>query len=311
MKSFPFPHFIFVSCLVSVIFFKDKAALSIETKTKVPAPEKISEAAPAHNMEKVIQTLNETLVENKTFRQKTIDAEKELDNVKTQSNLLMSQVRKLQADLESAKREGEGKTNEALKELDQKKKEMEAFDKEKEKFHEEQTEAEKKNEAILQENTRLQELLNTSILESERNQYVTLLKEADRSAKHALFEFAKTKKENEKFKSELDLQYYSLGNLFFEQQNYKEAIRQYQKAVKLNPNDSWAHHNLGVIYDFYVSDDKKALYHYKKYLRLKPIEEDAREIRERVLHLGIGKHVVPRFPLKTDFRKYQQDVKLK
>ncbi|MDD5645198.1 MAG: tetratricopeptide repeat protein [bacterium] len=55
---------------------------------------------------------------------------------------------------------------------------------------------------------------------------------------------------------------------------YKEALDNYKKALALDPSDPDIHYNLAILYDENIEDNKKAVYHYKRYLELNPGAED-------------------------------------
>ena len=266
--------------------------------------------AEAKNTEAVVETLNETLSENRSLRDEMLNYKTQLENVKVQNNLLMSQVRQIQAEMEKAKQESMAKLNEVARREDEVKKESDRLAADQERVNQDRIETERKAKSIAEENNRLKQLLDHSILQGEKTEYDSLLRKSDETINHAVKKIAQAKRQNERLKQELAEQYYSLGNMFFEEHKFRKALGRYKKAVKLNPSDSWAHYNMGVIYDFYLNNNKKAIYHYKKYLKLKPIQEEGREIRERVLMLELGKLVVPTMPLKQDFNKYQKELKL-
>jgi hypothetical protein len=66
------------------------------------------------------------------------------------------------------------------------------------------------------------------------------------------------------------------------------------------------HHNLAVIYDYYLNDQPMALHHYKKYMDLEPLQKESHKIRERMLDLELLSKVVPDYPLKLDFSEYHR-----
>ena len=49
----------------------------------------------------------------------------------------------------------------------------------------------------------------------------------------------------------------------------EEAISKYKMAIKLNPNHSYAHYNLGIVL-LQQRDFKEAIYHFKETLRITP-----------------------------------------
>lgn len=60
---------------------------------------------------------------------------------------------------------------------------------------------------------------------------------------------------------------------FIEAKNYVEAAREYEAAIQANPNVAAAHLELGHIYDEKLGDDISAMYHYSKFLELRPTSE--------------------------------------
>lgn len=126
--------------------------------------------------------------------------------------------------------------------------------------------------------------------------------------------------EMEKKSLELDptlyIAYYSLGSIYFENGQYEEAEKAFQKFVqifpyfpevhnllaiiyaaqkkfdkttvelgwelRINPNNSLAHVNLGQIYWYEFHDKRKALYHFKTALMLDPYIPKRGEIRKLV-----------------------------
>lgn len=85
--------------------------------------------------------------------------------------------------------------------------------------------------------------------------------------------------------------HYNLGTIFLQNKQYREAIREYEQVLELRPNDPETHYNLGVLYDDYVRDREKALYHYQKYLSVNPKAPDAKKIETYVLNLELEQKV--------------------
>lgn len=268
-------------------------------------------SAATGRIERMVSTLNEALEENKRLRDEARGYKVAVEDTKTQNNLLMSQIRLLQAQAEEAKRENEKQIAEIRKQIDEAQKEKAKAEEEKRIIEEARAEAERKKEKSEAKNLELKNLLDRSALKGEEAPYRALLKDAARSQKKFVNDFSQMTRENIKLKKELSEKYYSLGNFLFESAQYKRAVREYEKAIRNNPRDSWAHHNLGVIFDFYLNKPKRAVYHYRKYLNLKPIEEEGRGIRERILELELGKVMVPKAPLLSEFNHYQEKLKVK
>ncbi len=76
--------------------------------------------------------------------------------------------------------------------------------------------------------------------------------------------------------------YYDRGNIWFEQQNYTEAIADYDRALALDPSMSRAFHNRGLAYALLKEYDA-ALRDYTQAIRLDPAYRRAYENRVRLL----------------------------
>ena len=76
--------------------------------------------------------------------------------------------------------------------------------------------------------------------------------------------------------------YYERGNVWFDQQNYTEAIADYDRALALDPSLSRAVHNRGLAYAL-LGDDNAALRDYAEAIRLDPAYRRAYENRVRLL----------------------------
>ncbi|GIV99146.1 MAG: hypothetical protein KatS3mg058_0550 [Roseiflexus sp.] len=76
--------------------------------------------------------------------------------------------------------------------------------------------------------------------------------------------------------------YYDRGNIWFEQQNYTEAIADYDRALALDPSMSRAFHNRGLAYALLKEYDA-ALRDYAQAIHLDPAYRRAYENRVRLL----------------------------
>lgn len=74
--------------------------------------------------------------------------------------------------------------------------------------------------------------------------------------------------------------YYNFGVLYANNAKYDDAIKEYNKALEIDPDNPLVHYNLGVIYDEYKNRPEKAVLHYEKYLQFKPDAKDAEKVRE-------------------------------
>lgn len=73
---------------------------------------------------------------------------------------------------------------------------------------------------------------------------------------------------------------YDLAFQKYQKGYYNEAVAMYKRTLEVDPDLSKAHFDLGLIYDDYLPDKAKAIYHYSMYLKLEPDEGKASMVRE-------------------------------
>lgn len=84
-------------------------------------------------------------------------------------------------------------------------------------------------------------------------------------------------------KQKLDM-HFNLAVAYDKTKMYKAEEREYLECLRLDPNDANVHYNLGILYDDKLKDDAKAIKHYQKYLRLRPMGEDSEQVKEWIMH---------------------------
>jgi chromosome segregation ATPase len=77
--------------------------------------------------------------------------------------------------------------------------------------------------------------------------------------------------------------HYNLGVFYLQQQQYNEAIREFEKDLEFNPDDAAAHYNLGLIYAEYLDNKPKAIKHFKRYITLDPKDKDVDRAKKYVM----------------------------
>ena len=71
-------------------------------------------------------------------------------------------------------------------------------------------------------------------------------------------------------------------------QDFDTAISWYNKALDRKPQLARAHLELGLLYDQQLDDDIRAIYHYQRYLELRPNAEKKEIIQELIGHAKIS-----------------------
>ncbi|VVH65315.1 hypothetical protein BSPLISOX_2021, partial [uncultured Gammaproteobacteria bacterium] len=63
--------------------------------------------------------------------------------------------------------------------------------------------------------------------------------------------------------------HYNMGLAYYGLGKFKEAIKAYEKVIEIEPNNNWAHHNIGFAYA-QLNEFEKAIKAYKKAIEIKP-----------------------------------------
>lgn len=69
-----------------------------------------------------------------------------------------------------------------------------------------------------------------------------------------------------------------LGAAYTKAKLFPQAIDAYLNSLSLNPDNAEPHYNLGLLYQHSEGNTKKSLYHFKKYLELKPNAKNKKEV---------------------------------
>lgn len=65
--------------------------------------------------------------------------------------------------------------------------------------------------------------------------------------------------------------------------DYEGAIEAFEKAAEVNPQSASAHLELGLLYERNDTDDAAAIYHFQKFLKLRPNSDNAEVIKQHIL----------------------------
>jgi tetratricopeptide (TPR) repeat protein len=273
-------------------------------------PSSVGQVKDEQDVETLLNTMNEVLEENRKMRKEIETAEEELSKYSRENGGLKTQLNRLQRKFREADTSEKSRlvdAEKAVKKLEKELQEMRLQNEELsalKKYHEE------KMPELIQESGKLKQLLETAVLEGEREEYLTLIENAQAMAQQSYRELSATKMQMKDLEAATADAHYKLGNVLFDMKDFENAIQSYELALQSRPNDAWVHHNLGIIYDYYIHDDKRAAYHFNEYLRLKPVTEEALEIRERLLEMELKKNMIPDGPMSEDFyANYVKEVR--
>ncbi|MCP4649087.1 MAG: tetratricopeptide repeat protein [PVC group bacterium] len=86
--------------------------------------------------------------------------------------------------------------------------------------------------------------------------------------------YAEVARENKVLLKRTALMHYNLGVFYTKNKEYPRAISEFEKAIELNPKDTYAYFNLGYIYSEYYVDRPKAIENFRKYLSLAKQEDN-------------------------------------
>lgn len=266
-------------------------------------PEDSAVENPQGNLEEILNALNDSIKENKQLRDNMQTMQQALERVTVENNVLKTRIRTLEEKVTETGQDKQGARN-MLEEEVEKVEKLQGQLSENERV---MAELKDQTAQLKNENEELKTMLNRSILKEEKESYDRMISEVRGKSEKALEMISEDRFKTEQMKEDLENAHFILGNILFDKKNYQGAERHYQRVLESNPDHYLTHHNLGVIYDYYFRDRPIAIYHYKKYLDLKPLDEEAAEIRERVLQAELTQKVVPTQPLKLEFNQYHKE----
>ena len=72
--------------------------------------------------------------------------------------------------------------------------------------------------------------------------------------------------------------YHQLGNAYAQAKDFDLATDAYVKSLSANPDNAEIHYNLGILYKHSRDNNRKAVYHLKRYLQLKSNAQNKKEV---------------------------------
>src|SRR5215510_16577463 len=76
--------------------------------------------------------------------------------------------------------------------------------------------------------------------------------------------------------------HYQAGKTCLNSMDYRGAIEEFEKALKINPDSTSAHMQLGCLFEEKEPDPAAAIYHYQQFLKLRPHTDNAEWIQQRI-----------------------------
>ena len=284
----------------------EKKELIVETAAEGKKPAVGAAAEGEQSVDKLLATLNEALKENRKMRQ-------EMQNLRDASGKLMAERNDIARQAQQIQQTGTQKERELNKKVADAKEQAETALKEAETLKKANGEAaagrqelEKKIEDLNKANEEMKKNAENPGAGPARDEDIALAEKTEQEIKRAVGLVSGLNVENIELKERLVGSYFDLGNIYYDLGRYQEAIVQYEHALHLNPNLVWAHHNLAIIYDYRLNDIDRAIYYYRKYMSLKPPEEEAHEEKMRLWDMEQLSRLEPDEPLKKDFKASQK-----
>src|SRR5262249_13757042 len=76
--------------------------------------------------------------------------------------------------------------------------------------------------------------------------------------------------------------HYIAGKTCLNSMDYRGAIEEFEKALRINPDSASAHIQLGCLYEEKEPDPAAAIFHYQQFLKLRPHADNAEWIQQRI-----------------------------
>lgn len=118
--------------------------------------------------------------------------------------------------------------------------------------------------------TALKEQLTAKVEEQEINyaEAVRKNKAFEQEIRAMPGKFVEVSRQNKVLLKQTAGMHYNMGVFYTKHKEYDRAAAEFAKALEINPNDAYAHFNLGYIYAEYLINRHKAMDHFRHFLRL-------------------------------------------
>lgn len=128
--------------------------------------------------------------------------------------------------------------------------------------------------------------LHKSELDALENQHAELQEENRHLAQEASEfpkRFADLARHNRKLVKDTAHMHYNMGVSYIKGKEYKRAVKEFKRVLKLKPDDPYANYNLGYIYAEHLVDRPTAIAYFQNYLTYAKDARDANWVRKYIL----------------------------
>jgi chromosome segregation ATPase len=109
-------------------------------------------------------------------------------------------------------------------------------------------------------------------------------KELAQGVKNMPAKFSEIARQNKVLLKQTSQMHYNLGVFYTKNKEYERALAEFERVIEINPDDAYAHFNLGYIYAEYIVNRPKATEHFRHFLRLaKSDDQDVDWVKKYLL----------------------------
>ncbi len=95
--------------------------------------------------------------------------------------------------------------------------------------------------------------------------------------------FARIAQENRELVKETSEMHYNLGVFYTQNKNFKMAVKEFERALAIDPDNAKSHYNLGYLYAEEFDKHEQAIMHFQRFLEINPAAKEAEAIRTYLL----------------------------
>lgn len=83
--------------------------------------------------------------------------------------------------------------------------------------------------------------------------------------------------------------HYNMAAVYAKEGKFRDAEREYLRALRLDPADAVVHYNLGILYDDNLNNKRRAAMHYRRFLKLSPHSEDVDAVKDWLMRIEMNR----------------------